>query len=48
MAEIDKTKNPDTPSVLNTIVSIGQAVIGKAGEFITGQIFYVDGGWTAW
>ncbi len=35
MAEIDKTKNPDTPSLLKTIVAIGQAVVGKVGEFIT-------------
>ncbi len=54
MAEIDKTKNPNTPSVLETIVSIGQAVVGKAGELITrlGEALSFDGSklafWGAW
>ena len=51
MAEIDKTKNPNTPSVLETIVSIGQAVLGNVITRL-GEALSFDGSkvafWGAW
>ena len=54
MATIDNTKDPNTASVLTTIVSIGQAVVDKVGAFFTqlGEALSFDGQhvayWGAW
>ena len=54
MAKIDDTKAPNTASVLDTIVSIGQAVVGKVNAFFTrlGEALSFDGQqvayWGAW
>lgn len=54
LAELDGSKNPDQPSLLSTIVSIGQSVLGKVGAFFTqlGEALSFDGQhvafWGAW
>lgn len=54
MAELDDRKDPDEASLLKTIVSIGQAVVGKVDEFFNdlGEALSFDGQrvgfWGAW
>jgi hypothetical protein len=54
MATINNGKNPNDASVLETIVSIGQAVVDKVGKFFTrlGEALSFDGQqvayWGAW